>query len=93
MKFVYFIPYFIPLAVIIITVEVIMSVRHNKHLYEWKDSAASAGVGIGAVLMQMLTKAGALAVFTIVFELFEPLRESLLTAPPVRRVFEQGASA
>ncbi len=77
MKFVYFIPYFIPAAIIVITVEVIMSIRHDKHLYEWKDSAASAGVGIGAVLMQVLTKAGTLAVFTGVFELFEPVREAL----------------
>lgn len=77
MKFVYFIPYFIPAAIIIITIEVIMSIRHDKHLYEWKDSAASAGVGIGAVLMQVLTKAGTLAVLTAVFELFEPVREAL----------------
>ncbi len=77
MKFVYFIPYFIPAAIIIITIEVIMSIRHNKHLYEWKDSAASAGVGIGAVLMQVLTKAGTLAVFTLMFELFAPVREAL----------------
>lgn len=77
MKFVYFIPYFIPVAIVIITIEVIMSIRHDKHLYEWKDSAASAGVGIGAVLMQVLTKAGTLAVFTAVFELFGPVRESM----------------
>lgn len=77
MKFVYFIPYFIPLAVVIITVEVIMSIRHNRHQYELKDSAASAGVGIGAVFFQMLTKAGTLAVFYFVFELFEPLRQKL----------------
>lgn len=77
MKFVYFIPYFIPAAIIVITIEVIMSIRHDKDLYEWKDSAASAGVGIGAVLMQVLTKAGTLAVLTAVFELFEPVREAL----------------
>lgn len=77
MKFVYFIPYFIPLAIVIITIEVIMSIRHDKHLYDWKDSAASACVGVGAVLMQILTKAGTLAVFTAVFELFSPLRQAL----------------
>ena len=55
MKFIYFIPYFIPIGVIVITIEVIMSIRHKQHKYNLKDSAASAGVGAGAVLMQMLT--------------------------------------
>lgn len=77
MKEVYFIPYFIPVAVIIITIEVIMSIRHKVHAYEWKDSAASAGVGLGAVFVQILTKTYTLALFTFIFELAAPLRESL----------------
>lgn len=74
MEFVYFIPYFVPLAIIFIGAEIYVSVRHNEHLYEWKDSWASAFVGIGAVIVQALTKAGILAVFAIVYRLFEPLR-------------------
>lgn len=77
MKEVYFIPYFIPLAVVIITIEAIASVRHKRDLYEWKDSAASAGVGIGAVFFQVLTKAATLAAFTAVFKLFEPVRHAI----------------
>ncbi len=77
MKEVYFIPYFIPLAIILITIEVIMSSRRKQHAYEKKDSLASAGVGIGAVFFQVLTKGATLAVFTAVFELFEPVRQSI----------------
>lgn len=77
MKAVYFIPYILPIAVIIIAMEVIYSIRHNKHLYEAKDSAASAGVGIGAVLIQAFTKIGTIGAFFIVFDLFQPVRESL----------------
>lgn len=77
MEYVYFIPYFVPLAVIFISIEVYISVKNNEHLYGWKDSRTSAFVGIGAVLLQIFTKAATLAVFALVYELFLPLREQL----------------
>ena len=77
MEFVYFIPYFVPLAVVFIGIEIYISVKHNEHLYEWKDSRASALVGIGAVVLQIFTKAATLAVFGIIYKLFQPLRLEL----------------
>lgn len=77
MEFINFLPFFIPAGIIFITIEVIISIRHDKELYEWKDSAASAAVGLGAVLMQILTKAGTLAVFYFFFNVFQPVREML----------------
>lgn len=76
MEFVYFIPYFVPLAVVFIGIEIYTSIKHNEHLYEWKDSLASALVGIGAVVIQIFTKAATLAVFWLVYKLCEPLRHS-----------------
>ena len=77
MKFVYFIPYFIPLSVLLIGIEVFISVKNKLGLYNWKDSKASALVGIGAVVIQVLTKAATLGVFFVMYELFEPLRLKL----------------
>ncbi len=77
MEFVYFIPYFVPLAVLFIGIEIYISVKHNENLYDFKDSSASAAIGLGAVLLQILTKAGTLAVFYFFYEIGEPIRRLL----------------
>lgn len=77
MEYFYFIPYFIPIAVIFIGLEIYISIKEREALYHFKDSAATAAVGIGAVLLQLLTKAGTLAFFFLFYELGSPLREAM----------------
>ena len=70
----YLIPYFIPLGLAVVAVEVIISVKEKEDLYDFKDTFSSGIMGLGATLMGALTKAGILALFVFFFELFRPLR-------------------
>ena len=74
MEFVNLIPYSIPLGVFLIATEVFISVRYDEHLYDWKDSAASAVMGLVATLLGIVTKAATLGFFYIFYELFKSLR-------------------
>lgn len=69
--------YALPFAVLFISLEIYISVKNNEHLYSWKDSRTSTLIGIGAVILQLLTKAGTLAVLALIYELFAPMRQSL----------------
>ncbi len=77
MEYFYFIPYFIPVAVLFIGLEIFISIKEREDLYHFKDSVATAAVGIGAVILQLLTKAGTLAFFFVFFELGAPMRQAL----------------
>jgi sterol desaturase/sphingolipid hydroxylase (fatty acid hydroxylase superfamily) len=70
----YLIPYFVPLGLAVVAVEVLISVKEKEDLYEWKDALSSGVMGLGASIMGGLTKMGILALFVFSFELFRPLR-------------------
>lgn len=70
--------YFIPVFAVLIVAEVYISYREDKELYEMKDSFASTWVGIGAAIMNTLTKVYQIGFFFIIYKLFEPLREQYL---------------
>ncbi|MBD0255415.1 MAG: sterol desaturase family protein [Cytophagales bacterium] len=74
----YLIPYFIPLGLVVVALEVLISVKEKEDLYEWKDTLSSGVMGLGATLVGALTKAGILALFVFFFELFRPLRTGYL---------------
>jgi sterol desaturase/sphingolipid hydroxylase (fatty acid hydroxylase superfamily) len=70
--------YLVPLGMALILLEAVLSARHDEHLYEWRDSAASAGMGLVATLLGIATKAGTLAVFYVVFTALSPVRQRWL---------------
>lgn len=69
--------YGVPVFVTLIGIELYLSIKHERHLYEWKDLGASVSVGIGASILAVFTKAAAIAMLFFFFELFKPLRVSL----------------
>ena len=66
--------YIFPVLLVIMLIEYLIA-RDKYHL---KDSLAGFGIAIGAALIAFTTKAYAVSVFFIVFELTEPLRQELL---------------
>lgn len=66
--------YGVPVFVALIAIELYLSIKHERHLYEWKDLGASVSVGIGASILAVFTKAAAIAMLFFFFELFKPLR-------------------
>ena len=53
--------YALPAFVLLIAVEIYLSVKHDRHLYQWKDFSASLSVGIGASVLATFTKAASIA--------------------------------
>ncbi|WP_299759058.1 sterol desaturase family protein [uncultured Pontibacter sp.] len=70
--------YFVPIFVILIAGEAYISYREDKELYSFKDSMASTWVGLGAALLNTLTKAYQIGLFFLFYKLFEPLRVEFL---------------
>lgn len=68
--------YALPAFVLLICIELYLSVKHDRHIYYWKDLAASVSVGLGAGTLAVFTKAASLLMFFFFFELFKPLRVS-----------------
>lgn len=66
-----------PLFVGVIILEIILSVRHNAHLYYWKDTASSLTMGAGAAVIAGFVKAAMIVAFFAVHELFTPVREAI----------------
>ncbi len=56
----------------LIIVEIIFSLKYDRELYEWKDLAASASMGVGSVFVAVFTKAMTLGFFFAVYYLFNP---------------------
>ena len=65
--------YLYPILVALIILEFFTA----RHLYDVKESLSGFVIAIGATIIASFTKIVALAVFVVVFELFEPVRESL----------------
>ena len=61
--------YGVPVFVTLIGIELYLSIKHERHLYEWKDLGASVSVGIGASILAVFTKAAAIAMLFFFFEI------------------------
>lgn len=63
----------IPVFIALIVVEVLINVKKNLNLYQFKDSAANITMGLGSVVIGLLTKTFAFFVFLWIyqFRLFE----------------------
>ena len=69
--------YALPVFIALIGFELYLSIKHERHLYVWKDLGASLSVGIGASILAIFTKAAAIGMFFFFFEVFKPLRVNL----------------
>ena len=65
--------------VLLIIVELVYSLKYDAELYQWKDFAASASMGAGAVVLAIFTKAGSLAAYFAVYFWFNPEVEGVRT--------------
>ena len=69
--------YGVPCFLILIAVELLHSKKHKNgdpNLYQFKDMFTSMGMGLGAVILAPLIKViSAAAIFTVIFNLFNPL--------------------
>ena len=65
--------YAIPVFILLMLIEILISAREQAELYEVKDTAASLSMGIGNVIIGALTKSFFFAIFMFVYEfrLFE----------------------
>jgi len=70
--------YALPFFITLIIVEITLSVKHDKHIFYWNDLFASASMGAGAAILATFTKAVSIGAFFFLFEIFKPLRVSLL---------------
>ena len=62
-------PYFIAFILFCIFVEIIISVRRDKNLYEFKDTWTSLGFGIIGVVSRLLLKGSNLAIWYFLYYL------------------------
>lgn len=60
--------YFIPIFVLLIIIEAVISQIYNKELYQTKDAFASIGMGIGSVVINLLMKGLAFAAYLKIYE-------------------------
>lgn len=60
--------YAIPVFIAFIIIELVISVRRSLKLYELKDSAACISMGLGVVVIGVLMKSIAFAVFTYLYQ-------------------------
>jgi sterol desaturase/sphingolipid hydroxylase (fatty acid hydroxylase superfamily) len=60
--------YAVPFFVLLIAIELYLSQREKRNLYEWHDSWASIGMGIGVVFIGLVMKAIALAFYTWLYQ-------------------------
>lgn len=70
--------YFLPLFVVLILAEAYISYREDRDLYNVKDFFDSTWVGIGAAIINTLTKVYQIGFLFVFYKLFEPLRETYL---------------
>ncbi len=60
--------YAIPAFIVLMLVEAIISARHDRRLYELRDTAASLAMGIGNVLLKLLAKALIVGAYYFVYQ-------------------------
>ncbi|MEX0967164.1 MAG: sterol desaturase family protein [Bacteroidia bacterium] len=64
--------YGVPAFVLLMVLEIILSLKYERGLYQWKDFMASTSMGAGAVILAVFTKLGTLALFFLMYEIFNP---------------------
>jgi len=69
--------YALPFFITLILFEIILSVKHDRHLYYWNDFFASASMGAGATILASMTKLISIGAFFFLFEVFKPVRAAL----------------
>ena len=62
--------YATPIFVLLIVIELVISLKYNKKLYQWKDLAASTTMGFGATLLAIGAKLWSIFLFFAVYRLF-----------------------
>ncbi len=65
--------YAVPVFVLLIAVEIVISLKYDKENYQWKDFGSSISMGVGAAILAIFTKAVSLLMFWGVYELFNPI--------------------
>jgi sterol desaturase/sphingolipid hydroxylase (fatty acid hydroxylase superfamily) len=63
----------IPGFIALLILEAVLGARMRQELYEWKDTAASLTMGVGNVLIALVTKAIAFGVFSALYK-FAPVK-------------------
>ncbi len=69
--------YALPFFLTLIAFEIVLSVKHDRHLYYWNDFFASASMGAGATILASATKLISIGAFFFLFEVFKPVRMAL----------------
>lgn len=70
--------YALPFFAALITLEIVLSLKHERHLYYWNDFFASLSMGGGAAILATVTKLTSIGAFFFLFEVFKPIRMALL---------------
>jgi sterol desaturase/sphingolipid hydroxylase (fatty acid hydroxylase superfamily) len=60
--------YAIPVFIALIAIEVFIDIKRKLHLYEFKDSAACISMGLGVVVIGIVTKSFAYLLFSLLYE-------------------------
>ncbi len=71
--------YGLPAFVLLIIVEIIVSLKYERELYEWRDFRASASMGIGSVIIAIAYKTVKIGAFYGVYYLFNPEVDGIRT--------------
>ena len=64
--------YAVPIFLLLIVVELVFTLKHEKKIYKWQDLRASFSVGTGAAIISLSTKAFSLLLYFAVYNLFNP---------------------
>ena len=59
--------------VVLMIIEILVSLRHDKELYDWKDLAASVSMGAGSVIITTIIRSLPLLLFFPIYEFFNPI--------------------
>ena len=57
----------------LIIIEIIVSRKYDKELYQWKDFASSVSMGLGAAVLTTIMRSLPLLLFFPIYELFNPI--------------------
>jgi sterol desaturase/sphingolipid hydroxylase (fatty acid hydroxylase superfamily) len=57
----------------LVVIEIIVSLKRDKHLYDWKDLTSSASMGLGALLITSVVSSLPLLLFFPIYEFFNPI--------------------
>ncbi len=69
--------YGVPAFVALIVVEIILSLKYDRELYQWKDFGSSVSMGAGAVVLAIGTKLLSLLLFFEVYWIFNPIVDGI----------------